>query len=107
MSIPEIVTNIDARIAQLESEIQPLLDAKLALLNSSEAPKPAKHGQISARKTAASPPEPALPAETGRPAPKRRPRRAARRLNDTVPSGKLISLLGASDGLTASALAEA
>jgi hypothetical protein len=108
MSIQEIVTNIDARIAELESEIQPLLEARLALLNSSQTPTPATRRQTSTPKPATTPAaKSAPPAETPKPALKRRPRRAARRVKvDPVPSGKLISLLGSSDGMTATALAK-
>lgn len=105
MSIEEIVANIDARIAALESDIQPLLDAKGALLNSSSPqPKPPKGRQI---KPQTAPEETAAAKPTPIEAPsKPKPRGTGSRARvDPVPSGKLIALLEGSDGLTSTALA--
>ena len=98
MSIEEIVANIDARIAALQSDIQPLLDAKDALVNSSGAPSSTNRVKCAAQTPAG--------AQAGS-ARMRKPRRAVARAKlDPVPSGKLISLLEGSDGLTTAALVE-
>lgn len=105
MSIEEIVANIDARIAALESDIQPLLDAKVALLNNSAAPNETTRRPVRAKTTPTAVPD--ANAGSEKPAPKPKPRRTARRLRpDPVPSEKLIALLEDSDGLTATALAK-
>jgi len=105
MSIEEIVTNIDARIATLQSDIQPLLDARNALVKRSAAPKPAKRGRRDAQTAHAA--APTTKADPTEPAPKRTPRRTVRRPKvDPVPSGKLITVLAGGDGLTATALAK-
>jgi hypothetical protein len=104
MSIEEIVANIDARIAALQSDIQPLLDAKVALQNQDTAPKgSSRPGRETQRKrTATSAAKPA-PAKTA-PTPKRR--RAVRRARvSPVSSDQLIALLEGSDGLASTALA--
>jgi hypothetical protein len=108
MSIEEIVTNIDVRLAALESDIQPLLDAKAALLSGAPAPEPAKRRRVEAQKTVAVlPAQPEVKAETPKPVPKRKPRKSAsRRKADPVPTEKLITLLTASDGLAATTLAK-
>jgi hypothetical protein len=105
MSIEEIVANIDARIAALQADIQPLLDAKVALRNSAAVSKTTKRRQVEAKTSPAATPgaktEPAKPAKPAKPA-----RRARRPKVDPVPSGKLIALLEGSDGMTSTALAE-
>jgi hypothetical protein len=107
MLIEEIVTNIDARIAALKSEIQPLIDAQAALLGA--APTPARQKRPLGKSTPAPvAPEPNVKAETPAAAPKRAPRkRTPKRSADPVPAGKLIALLQASDGAAAVALAKA
>jgi predicted HTH transcriptional regulator len=82
MLIEQIVANIDAQLAALKSEIKPLEDAKAALLNG---------GTTMPQKLA--------------------PKRAAARTApvsdaDPVPAGKLVALLGGTDGVTTSTLAQ-
>lgn len=104
MSIEEIVANIDVRIAALQSDIQPLLDAKLALQNQHTAPKVSRRrrGKAQRTRTATSAAKPG-PAKTA-PIPKRR--RAVRRARvGPVSSDQLIALLQGSDGLASTALA--
>jgi hypothetical protein len=104
MSVEEIVANIDARIAALQADIQPLLDAKVALLNSSSPqPTAAKRRVIKAQPAVEE--MPATKAEPTKPAPKPKPRTGRRARVEPVPSGKLIAFLEGSDGLTSTALA--
>jgi hypothetical protein len=113
MSIEEIVANIDVRIAALTSEIQPLLGAKAALLDGAPTLvrpyRPRIKPEGAAATVATVEPEPEPEAEAEAPKPARKPRSRAtspRRRRDAVPAGKLVSLLGASEGLTATALAK-
>ena len=103
MSIEKIVANIDARIAALQSDIQPLLDAKVALLVDSAAPKATRRRVVAPETPAVAMPDvtPQLAMRT--PKPKSRPGRRAK--IDPVPSGKLIALLEGSSGLTSAAMA--
>jgi hypothetical protein len=109
MPIQEIVTNIEARIAALTSEIQPLIDARAALLGT--APTPARQRRARA-KAAAAPvapvgPEPEAKAQAREASHKPTPRkRTPKQKADPVPAEKLIMLLEASGGATATALAK-
>jgi len=108
MSIEKIVTNIDVRLAALKSDIQPLLDAKAALLNGAPAPKPAKPRRVRVHETVAVvTAQPEVKAQTPKSVPKGKSRKPApRQKAKPVPTEKLITLLTASEGLTATALAK-
>jgi hypothetical protein len=81
MSITEIVSNIDRRLADVHAEVAHLERARLALVNGSQ------------------------------PAPERKARRArnrpAERKYEVVPAGKLTALLAGTDGLRTAELAKA
>ena len=107
MFIEEIVTSIDARIAALRSDIKPLQEAKAALLGGTPRPRPAQRRPAKAEKAvAAGTAQPEAKADPRDPRPTRAPRKIVVRAKaDPVPAGKLVALLGASEGLTATALA--
>jgi hypothetical protein len=81
MTIPEIVANIDRRLAELETELLQLTSARAALADEA---KPA----------AVSPP-------------RRRASAPAKPAYDVVPAGKLVALLSDSDGMRTRQLAQA
>jgi hypothetical protein len=82
MTITEIVSNIDRRLADVQAEVAHLEGARLALLNGSQpAPAPAPKARRARRKRA----EPKY---------------------QVVPAGKLTSLLAGTDGLRTAALAK-
>lgn len=109
MSIEQIVASIDARIAALQNDIQPLLDAKRALLHTPGPAKPTNHQAVAANAAAAA--ADAKPvAETEQTAPARKPRpprRTRRRRVPSIPDTQLIALLdGSQAGVTSTALAK-
>jgi hypothetical protein len=81
MTITEIVTNIDRRLADVHAEVAHLEGARLALVNGS-------------------PRAPAPKARTAR-------RRPAEPRYEVVPAGKLTTLLAGTDGLRTAELAKA
>jgi len=89
MIISDIVANIDRRLVELDAELAQLTSAKAALLDgaaSSTTP-------VSRRRSNAKP--------------RRTPSRPAKPAFEVVPAGKIIALLGGSDGMSTRELCQA
>jgi hypothetical protein len=79
-TIPDIVTNIDRRLADVHAEVAHLEAARLALINRSQP--------------------------TPRPKARRARRKSGKPRHEVVPAGKLTALLAGSEGLRTAELAE-
>ncbi len=92
MSITDIVTNIDQRLAELDTELTDLTRARAALVDLQTAPAPAPRAS---RRAAAQPPR------------KARRAKVTPAASEVVPAGKLVALLANSQGMTTRELSRA
>jgi hypothetical protein len=113
--IQELVTSIDGRLAEARKEIVSLEAALVSLSGQPRAARSSRATKSGTSSPKASPPPSRLSASTNgsapepqaqNPKPARKQRAKSAKRPEVIPAGKLEKLLGSSDGVTTTALAE-